>query len=153
MRGQLVNPAQTTASTVTFAARLLPGNEVPPVTNADTSITGDAIVILTLNKDAGGTIQSASSEFDFSLQGVPATDQIILAHVHNGAAGTNGPVRVDSGITPGTALTPTSGAVAFSKSGLATSPAVAADLVANPSNFYFNVPFEHKYRWGCARAA
>src|SRR5215469_18629273 len=115
-RGQLVNPAQTTASTATFAARLLPANEVPPVTNGDASITGDVLVIITLNKDAGGTIQSASTEFDYTLSGVPATDMIILSHVHNAAAGANGPVRIDSGITPATALTPTNGTVTFSKS-------------------------------------
>src|SRR5262249_10815378 len=121
-RGQLVNPAQTTASTATFVARLLPGNEVPPVTNGDASITGDVAVILTLNKDAGGTIQSASTEFDYSLNGVPATDLIILSHIHNAPAGQNGPVRIDSGITPATALTPTNGVVTFSKTGLTTSP-------------------------------
>jgi len=138
-RGQLVNPAQTTASTATFAAHLLPGNEVPPVTNGDSVITGDVIVILTLNKDATGTIQSASTEFDYTLNNVPASDMIILSHVHNAAAGSNGPVRIDSGITPGTALTPTNGTVTFSKNTLTTSPSVAADLVANPGNYYFNV--------------
>jgi hypothetical protein len=138
-RGQLFNPTQTTASTATFAVRLLPANEVPPVTNGDAGITGDAIVILTLNKDAGGTIQSASAEFDYTLNNVPATDMIILSHIHNAAAGANGAVRIDSGITPATALTPTSGTVTFSKSGLTASPSVAADIVANPSNYYFNV--------------
>ena len=138
-RGQLVNPAQTTASTTTFAARLLPANEVPPVTNGDASITGDVLVIVTVNKDAGGTIQSASTEFDYTLSGVPATDMIILSHVHNAAAGANGPVRIDSGITPATALTPTNGTVTFSKTSITTSPSVAADLLANPSNYYFNV--------------
>jgi len=139
VRGQLFNPSVTTASTATFAVRLLPANEVPPVTNGDAGITGDAIVILTLNKDAGGNIQSATTEFDYTLNNVPASDQIILSHVHNAPAGTNGPVRIDSGITPGTALTPAGGIVTFSKSSLATSPSVAADLVANPSNYYFNV--------------
>jgi len=135
----LVNPAQTTASTATFAARLLPANEVPPVTNGDASITGDVLVIITVNKDAAGTIQSASTEFDYTLNNVPATDMIILSHVHNAAAGANGPVRIDSGITPATALTPNNGTITFSKSGIATSPSVAADLLANPSNYYFNV--------------
>jgi hypothetical protein len=138
-RGQLVNPAQTTASTATFAVRLLPANEVPPVTNGDSGITGDVIVVLTVNKDAGGTIQSASAEFDYTLNNVPATDVIILSHIHNAAAGVNGPVRIDSGITPSTGLTPNNGTVTFSKSGLTVSPSVAADLLANPANYYFNV--------------
>jgi hypothetical protein len=138
-RGQLVNPAQTTASTATFAVRLLPANEVPPVTNGDAGITGDVIVIVTVNKDAGGTIQSASAEFDYTLSNVPATDVIILSHIHNAAAGVNGPVRIDSGITPSTGLTPNNGTVTFSKSGLTAAPSVAADLLANPANYYFNV--------------
>jgi hypothetical protein len=49
------------------------------------------------------------------------------------------PVRIDSGLTPGTALTPTNGTVTLSKNGLTTSPSVAADLIANPGNYSFNV--------------
>ena len=118
------------ADIIVFTTQLLPANEVPPVTNADQNASGSAVVTLdTVNNTA---------TFDFVLNGL-ASSTVILAHIHEGAAGTNGPIRVDSGITPSPGLAVVNGSVAFFKTGITVPADVAQRLVANPAGFYFNV--------------
>jgi hypothetical protein len=76
LRGQL-GPATTQV-----AATLSGANEVPPVATAATgAFSGD------LSLDAG------QLEFALTVSGITST--ITLAHIHEGAPGTNGPVVVD----------------------------------------------------------
>ena len=125
---------------LTFTATLLPANEVPPVTNADSSASGTATVTLTITTDATGTISAATAKFDVSVTGFPATTtMLILAHVHQAAAGVNGPVVIDSGLSPGSPVTLTAGAATFTRTGLTVSPTTAAGIISNPAGFYFNV--------------
>lgn len=124
----MMQPAK--ADIIIFTAQLLPSNEVPPVTNADRNAFGSAIV--TLDTTAN------TARFDFSVNQIAST-AIILAHIHEGAAGVNGPVRVDSGLSPASPLTVVNGGVAFSRGGLTVPADVAQRLVANPAGFYFNV--------------
>jgi CHRD domain len=56
-------------------------------------------------------------------------DTVILAHIHKGAAGVNGPV-----VVPLTA--PVGGT---SKGCVSIADDLAKDLVANPQNYYFNI--------------
>lgn len=118
------------ADVVTFTTQLLASNEVPPVTNADANANGSATVTL-------DTVAN-TARFDFSLNNV-AAPQIILAHIHEGPAGVNGPIRVDSLISPASPLTVVNGSVAFSRSGLTVPTDVRDRLLANPAGFYFNV--------------
>jgi hypothetical protein len=64
---------------------------------------------------------------------------IILSHIHEGAANVNGPIRVDSGISPAAPVPVNGGAASFSRSNLATPPAVAQGIIDNPAGWYFNV--------------
>src|SRR5258708_410793 len=97
------------ADTVVFTAQLLASNETPPVSNADANAFGSVTV----------TVDTVTStyRFDWGVSGV-ASSLIILSHIHEGAAGVAGPIRVDSGITPGTAIPVVNGNAAFSKSGI-----------------------------------
>src|SRR5262249_40850090 len=125
---------------LTFTATLLPANEVPPVTNADSTASGTATVTLTITTDATGTISAATAKFDVSVTGFPATTtMLILSHVHQAAAGTNGPVVIDSGLSPASPVTLTAGAATFTRTGLTVSPTTAAGIISNPAGFYFNV--------------
>jgi hypothetical protein len=125
---------------LTFTATLLPSNEVPPVTNADSSASGTVTVTLTITTDATGTISAATARFDVSVMGFPATTtMLILAHVHQGVAGATGPVLIDSGLSPMNPITLTGGAATFSRTGLTVSPATAQGIINNPAGFYFNV--------------
>jgi hypothetical protein len=125
---------------LTFTATLLPANEVPPVTNADSSASGTVTVTLTITTDATGTINAATARFDVSVMGFPATTtMLILSHVHQGIAGATGPVVIDSGLSPMNPVTLTGGAATFSRTGLTVSPATAQGIITNPGGFYFNV--------------
>jgi hypothetical protein len=118
------------ADTVIFTAQLLASNEVPPVSNADANAFGSVTV----------TVDTVTStyRFDWGVSGVAASS-IILSHIHEAAAGVNGPVRVDSGITPGTAIPVVNGNASFSKSGISGPADVTTRLLANPAGFYFNI--------------
>ena len=118
------------ADIVVFTTQLLASNEVPPITNADRNAFGSAIVTL-------DTV-AHTARFDFTLNQV-ASPQIILAHIHEGPAGVNGPIRVDSLISPASPLTVVNGSVVFSRSGLTVPTDVQDRLLANPAGFYFNV--------------
>src|SRR6266540_1117332 len=63
-------------------ATLLPENQVPP-----TASNGSGTALVTLNQGQGEVC------WDISVSDL--TSPVILAHIHQGAAGTNGPVVVD----------------------------------------------------------
>ena len=127
---------------VIFTAQLLAGNEVPPqvvVSAQDQAAAGFVTVTLHVTKDSGGNVTAASTRFDWTLAGLPNGEEIILSHIHRGAAGVNGPVVVDSLLSPATPIVVGGGGASFSRDGLATSNSVATDILANPSGFYFNI--------------
>lgn len=119
------------ADTVIFTAQLLASNETPPVSNADANAFGNVTV----------TVDTVAStyRFDWAVNGVAAS-AIILSHIHEGAAGVPGPVRVDSGLAPVTnQITVVNGSASFSKSGISGPADVTTRLLANPAGFYFNI--------------
>src|SRR5947208_670872 len=63
-------------------ATLLPDNQVPP-----TASSGSGTALVTLNQGQGEVC------WDISVSDL--TSPVILAHIHQGAAGTNGPIVVD----------------------------------------------------------
>jgi hypothetical protein len=63
-------------------ATLLPENQVPP-----TASNGSGMALVTLNQGKGEVC------WDISVSDL--TSPVILAHIHSGAAGTNGPIVVD----------------------------------------------------------
>jgi len=118
------------AETVVFTAQLLASNEVPPITNADQNAFGSVTV----------TVDTVTNlyRFDWSVGGVAASS-IILSHIHEGPVGVNGPVRVDSLISPAAPITVVGGSASFSKGGLVGPADVTTRLLAGPSGFYFNI--------------
>lgn len=126
-----------------FTAILLPGNEVPAITNADASASGTMQLKMTVTRDAANTITGATYDFTIHMTGFPQNTTITGAHIHNGPAGTN------AGVVVGLPLTSTDTAVSngqgsLSKNGLsANNPASAASVAQgifnNPAANYFNV--------------
>ena len=112
-----------------FSALLSPANEVPPVTNSESSGRGAAQI----------TFSGSTAHFYFSLTGFPADTRIVGAHIHPGAAGVNGPVALG---TPITAAAPVplenNGAIEYTAT-VAVDPAFVQQIVNNPAGFYFNV--------------
>jgi CHRD domain len=122
----------------TLSAELLASNEVPPITNAESTGSGNATVTFDLRRDSSGNITAASVTFVVNLRGFPAGTPIRIAHIHPGAAGVNGPVLLDTTLAPSDNLTLTNGSGSFTKANVTTTPAIAAGIIANPSAYYFN---------------
>ncbi|MDO8795754.1 MAG: CHRD domain-containing protein [Vicinamibacterales bacterium] len=121
-----------------FVANLLPSSEVPPVTNAESTASGAAVINFNLTKDGTGAITAATVDFRVELSGFPATSTITNAHIHTGAAGVNGGVLVNAQAGSGT-VTLTNGVGTFSRPGLPITAENAQAIINNPAGFYFNV--------------
>lgn len=129
----MVQPAK--AEIIVFTAQLLPSNEVPPVTNADQ--TGFGTVTVTLDTS------NNTARFDVSVNGLTGSSNVILSHIHEGPAGVNGPVRVDSGLSPASPVPLVNGSASFTRNGTfvpaSDAAAIISRIIANPAGFYFNV--------------
>jgi CHRD domain len=118
------------ADIIIFTAQLLASNEVPPVSNADAGAFGQVLVTLDTSTN--------TFRFDWSVNNV-ASPNIILSHIHEGAAGVNGPVRIDSQISPASPIPVVNGGAVFSRGNLPGAADVVQRLLANPAGFYFNI--------------
>lgn len=117
-------PVPTVANT--FKADLKSANEVPPITGAEASCTGTATV----------TFTATTAKFDVAISGCPSTTKINIGHIHEGAAGVAGPVKINTGVVAGE-LTLASGGVTFSKTATADA-ALITQIMANPAGYYVN---------------
>ena len=120
----------------TFTATLLPANEVPPITNAEASGSGNVQITMVVTKDAAGNVATASITFNVSLTGFPPGTTVILGHIHKGAPGCACPVAISANVTS-TPLANGSGTLSLSNS--SPDVAVVQDILNNPGNYYFNV--------------
>src|SRR6476660_1689568 len=132
------SPTNPSPTNPTFTAALSPANEVPPVTNAESTVSGNASITLVTAKDAAGNITSASATFVVNLTGFPAGSAVNIAHIHEGASTCACPVVVNTSLAAGE-VTITNGVASFTKSGINVDPAVAQRILNNPAGFYFNV--------------
>ena len=120
-------PAPTPTPANTFKAELKASNENPPITDAEATCAGTATV----------TFTATSAKFDVSITGCPATTAINIGHIHEGAAGVNGPVKIDSTLKAGD-IALTAGAITFSRTNSAADPALIQAVMANPAGYYVN---------------
>jgi hypothetical protein len=133
------SPSTTTpAANPVFSAALSPANEVPPVTNAESVVTGTANITLNTTKDSAGNITAATATFGVTLGGFPAGSSVNIAHIHEGAATCACPVVVNTSLAAGE-VTVANGLASFTKSNIVVTPEVAQRIIASPGNFYFNV--------------
>lgn len=130
-------PAPTPQLKFVFTADLKTTNEVPAIANTEASCSGKGTFTLTTTKDASGTITGASALFETDVTGCPAGTAINIGHIHKAAAGANGSVVINSGLAAGE-LTLTAGAGKINKTQATVDAALAADVIANPANYYMN---------------
>jgi hypothetical protein len=144
------SPTSPSTAVPTFVAQMTPGNEVPPVTNADASGRGTATIRLNVLRNAAGAITDANADMEVALTGFPANTTLTGAHIHAARAGSNGGIVVDSGIAAGDIVL-ANGSGTFSRPGRAVPPEVAQNMLNDPAGFYFNVHTELN-RGGAVRA-
>ena len=132
------NPANPSPTNPTFTATLSPANEVPPITNAESTVTGTASITLITTKDAAGNITAATATFVVNLSGFPAGSSINIAHIHECANTCACPFVVNTSLAAGEVAI-TNGTASFTKAGINVDPAVAQRILNNPAGFYFNV--------------
>jgi hypothetical protein len=138
------SPAGPSGPTVpTFTAELLPSNEVPAVTNADSTGRGTVTVTLNVTRNASQVITAATAEMAVTLSGFPANTNLTGAHIHGGRAGLNGGVLVNTGIALGQIIL-ANGSGSFTRSATTSdagpfTTTVAENMLNDPAGFYFNV--------------
>lgn len=118
-------PSDTTIFTVQLSAL----NEVPAVTNSESTARGTAVI----------TVNKATNKIDFSvsLNSFPAGATVNIAHIHHAAAGLTAGVLISTGLAAGQVVL-TNGSGTFSFEGVTANAADVADILANPQNYYFN---------------
>ena len=85
----------STTGPIVFTAQLSAANEVPAVTNAETGGRGNVTITFNVPRDSTGAVTGGGGvTFAMQLNGFPAGTAAIAAHIHPGAAGTNGSVLV-----------------------------------------------------------
>jgi hypothetical protein len=130
------SPVQPTSTSSAAFFAPLNAPQVQPVGIAGPNTpAGSMSMTLQVTTDSVGNIQTAAGIFNGSFTGFPQGSSLTSAHVNSGAAGTIGPIVIDLGILPGQVLFP-NGFGSFITT-IAVAPAVAAQILANPSGFYF----------------
>jgi CHRD domain-containing protein len=132
------SPSSTTPTNPTFTASISPANEIPPITNAESVVQGNASITLVTTKDAANNVTAASATFVVNITGIPAGSTVNIAHIHECVNSCNGSIVVSTGLSAGE-VTVTNGVASFTKANITVDPAVAQRILNNPAGFYFNV--------------
>src|SRR5258706_9512073 len=83
--------------TVVFRTRMLPDNEVPPIAAAGNN--ANATITVHVTRDDRGNVNAATRTFDIYYT-LSSSATFTGLHIHNAAAGQNGKVGIDTGISP-----------------------------------------------------
>src|SRR5215510_6201252 len=85
-----------TQDTVVFRTRMLPDNEVPPISAAGNSAA--ATITVRVTRDDRGNVNAATVTFDISYT-VSSSVTFTGLHIHNAPAAQNGSVVIDSSVS------------------------------------------------------
>jgi CHRD domain-containing protein len=125
---------------IVFTSELRSANEVPPITDAEASCTGQGRVILRGQLDSAGKIATATAQFSLLVTDCPNSTKITQAHIHQGSTGQAGPIKVDSGLKASAPIEMERGEMGINQPDIAvTDVAVIANMLANPAGYYLNV--------------
>src|SRR5262245_10089428 len=136
--GKDSNPTTPTPSNPTFSVDMRPANEVPAITNAESTGSGQMTITLVVTRDSANNITSATASFLGTFTGFPASTALTAAHIHPGVAGTNGGALISLNLTAGQVVF-ANGSGSISVSGINVPAEQAQAILANPAAFYFNI--------------
>ncbi len=137
--GGLIRGQLQVAEARNYQVLMMPTNEVPPIMGFNAAAVAGVQVYAV--KNTRNEITAATVVFDVNHR-FPGSAEFTGLHIHDAAAGVNGPVRIDSGISGTNTVTSESGfgnifrRVRISDAlGLAT----LNSLFSNPANHYLNL--------------
>jgi hypothetical protein len=117
---------------VVLMADLSGANAVPPMM---TLAGGFAVAYFDVQVD-GLFVRGAKVGLDVYLTGLPSASTITGAVIRKGPVGVNGPIRVDSGISPANPIVVPGSSITFSRPDLLVTPTDAAAITGTPDHFY-----------------
>jgi hypothetical protein len=135
------SPTQPTNSgPIVFVAQLSAANEVPPITNAESTARGTTTITFNVPRDSTGAITGGGQvTFGIQLNSFPSTSAaVVAAHIHPGATGVNGSPLVNTNLSAAAPMVLTNGAGNLAIT-VDISQADATAITANPAGYYFNV--------------
>lgn len=128
---------------IVFTAQLSAANEVPAISNAESTARGTVTITVNVPRDsAGNPTGGGTGSFAVNVNSFPAsTTAAVAAHIHgpNGAAGQNAPVLIGLSVSAAAPIVLTGGAATVTFNDVPFSQTQITDIMANPGNFYFNV--------------
>src|SRR5438477_2857882 len=130
-----------TQDTVVFRTRMLPDNEVPPISAAGNSAASTITVRVT--RDDRGNVNAATVTFDVDYT-ISSALTFTGLHIHNGPAGQNAPVVIDTGISSTNTVSASTGSRRITKvvnyaSTDTNGIRFVSGLLATPENYYVNI--------------
>jgi hypothetical protein len=131
-------PSPGSPTNPTFTVEMRPANEVPAVTNAESSGTGTMTITFAVTRDGANNITAATASFIGNFASFPAGTTLTAAHIHPGVTGQNGSPLVNLALTQGQVVF-TNGSGAIQVTNVAMTPEVAQQIIANPAGYYFNI--------------
>ena len=125
---------------IPFRVNMSPANEVPAIEGLNA--TGFGTVWVHVVRDAAGKVTSGTVDFGVRYQ-FPGATTFTGLHIHRGAAGTNGPVLIDTRISAGSPVVDETGRGEILRPAQvlpgSANVAVLEELIANPEAFYLNL--------------
>lgn len=124
------------AETVSTGLILSPANENPPITGL--AAQGAFQIVVTVTRDSNGAITGGTVRFVGNAV-FPGAVTVTGLHIHEGAAGVNAGVVINTGISGASPVTLASGAGIFDYNVTVTDTALLGRLLKNPPGFYVNM--------------
>ena len=143
IRGQLQR-----AEMVVLMGLMSPANEVPPIPGTNASAFGTVVALATCGETPIRDCARPTSGqviFDAAYSGFPEGESFSGFHIHDGAAGVNGPVRINTGLQGGANAVPVNpaGGVLHYEVEVPVDNADSANTLAgifrNPADYYINI--------------
>ena len=125
---------------IVFTAELRASNEVPAISGAEANGQGRVSITFNVPRDASGNITGDGTwNVQAVLSGLTNETMIRLAHIHNGPAGVNAGVFIDTGLTPANAIPTPGGSATINFEGVFLLGTRAQSVLDNPAGNYFNM--------------